>query len=177
MGARYSGNTNSKSLNARSAEREGRFPAAHWPKLLRARGIFKGVTAADIKSAVDTSEWHHVGSFAARVDYYDLRDIFNARRELRAAIAARKAAAKTPKFPALLHERASVTYSEWEGSGRRKTSTEWTAAAARVTQISATMVEIEGVFRRGKVAGAFSPERRVVRKKLGGNWLQISEEK
>lgn len=174
MTARYSGNTNSKSLNARAAERDGRFPASAWPARLGVMGLFRGVTAADIKTAVETSEWHHVGSFAAQINYYGLAEIFAARRALRTAMAARKAARRgPPKFPALLHERASITYTDWEGAGRRKTSTEWKASGARVTQISATMVEIDGEFQ----ASGHKAARRVVRKKLGGNWLTIAAER
>lgn len=168
--ARYAGWTNSKSLNARAAESDGRFPATHWPQRLKTLGLFAGVTAADIKAAVETGEWHHVGSYAAKIKYYGFGEIFESRRQLRAAIAARKAVAKgEPKFPKALHPRAAVTFTEWEGKGRRKSAIEWSSGAAAVTQISETMVEIAGEFRRLKT----NVGHRVFRKKLDGRWLKI----
>lgn len=65
MSAVYSGNTNSKSVNARLAERERRFSASGMAAYLRRRGLFPGLTAADIAAAVRSTEWHHVGTSKA----------------------------------------------------------------------------------------------------------------
>lgn len=126
----YSGNTNSKSVNARLAERDGRFPATRMAAELRRRGLFAGVTAADIAAAVQTSEWHHSGSFAARVPYFGLAEIFEGRRALRAAIAARKAA---PKAEGERHEGCSAVWLEWSGSRARPRATERRAEGIAVT--------------------------------------------
>jgi len=130
MSTMYSGNTNSKSLNARQAEREGRYPATGMAETLRAKGLFKGVVAADIKAAVHSGEWHHVGAYAARVDYYDLLDVYACRRALRAAIAARKAA---PKAAGERREGCTVTWLEWSGTRAHPRAKEYTAVGVAVT--------------------------------------------
>lgn len=126
----YSGNTNSKSLNARAAEADGRFPASRMAEVLRDKGLFRGVTPADIKAAVHSGEWHHVGSYAARVDYYGLDDVFQFRRELRAAIAARKAKAAPAERR---FENCTARWLEWSGSRRHPRATERTAEGVAIT--------------------------------------------
>lgn len=157
----YSGNRNDQSIRARAAKNEGRFPASYWPARLRRLGLFRGVTAADI-AAAPTAEWHHTGTYAAETPFYGLGDIFAARRAIRASIRARKAAPKN-KFPRVLHEKARVEWVEWAGTRRHPKAVEIVHEAARVTQVSKTMVEIA-------VAG-----RVVARKALAGKHLVITE--
>lgn len=59
-------NSYSKSLNAHRAEFAGRYPATHAAK----KYGFKSTKA--LKDCVESTEWHHVGKFATRVDYYDI---------------------------------------------------------------------------------------------------------
>ena len=118
---RYSGNTNSKSINARLAERDGRLPATAMAADLRRRGLFAGVTGADIAAAVVTGEWHHSGSFAAHVNYYSLDQIYACRRTLREAIAARKAA---PKSAGEKHDGCTAEWLEWTGDRRHPRATD-----------------------------------------------------
>jgi hypothetical protein len=106
---------NSKSFNARLAESEGRYPATAMAARLRSLGLFKGVTAADILSAVSTGEWHHTGSYAARTNYYGLADVFASRQELRAAIVARRGRSQPAGER---HEGCKVEWLEWSGSRR-----------------------------------------------------------
>lgn len=65
-------NSYSRSYNASVAETEERFP------LTRAAAHL-GLSVASFKkglevSGIGTSEWHHVGKYASRVDYYDVSD-------------------------------------------------------------------------------------------------------
>jgi|GEM_PF-4149820 len=67
MSAYYArANSYSRSYNAHVAENEGRFPAT----LAAREWGFK--SPAELRRWVRTSEWHHVGKFAACVDYYDV---------------------------------------------------------------------------------------------------------
>ena len=70
-GAYYKRNNSySRSYNASQAEQEGRFPltrAAQYIGLTRA-AFLKGAEHADLK----TTEWHHVGKYANKVDYWDV---------------------------------------------------------------------------------------------------------
>ena len=79
-----------KSWNAVAAEADGRFPASFWVKWLRRWPRYRGLTAADIRDIVPSSEWHHSSKYFNRVDYFEAGDIFDARKELRARIALRK---------------------------------------------------------------------------------------
>jgi hypothetical protein len=128
--SRYSGWTNSKSLNARQAEREGRFPATAMVAMLRAKGLFAGVTSGDILAAVDTVEWHHVGRYAAEIKYFGLGDIFACRRALRARIATRRAA---PKPQGQRYRGCTVTWLEWVGTRAHPRALEFTASGVEVT--------------------------------------------
>lgn len=130
MSTRYSGQTNSKSVNARIAETEGRVPPTAMAAELRRRGLFAGVTAADIKAAVTTLEWHHVGSYAARIDYYSLEQVFADRRRLRAVISARRAA---PSETGVRIEGCSAEWLEWSGSRRYPRAVERRAENIAVT--------------------------------------------
>jgi hypothetical protein len=64
-----------RSLNARQAEVDGKMP------LLRASASVAkslAITKAAARALVEAAgpcEWHHVGKYAARVDYYDTRAI------------------------------------------------------------------------------------------------------
>lgn len=74
MGAYYSRNNSySRSYNASNAEADERFP------LTRA-ARFLGISVKAFKSGCEyakytTSEWHHVGKYANRVDYYDTKEL------------------------------------------------------------------------------------------------------
>lgn len=166
-------NSNTKSLNAHLAEEAGRYPASHWPAILRRKGLFPGVTAADIKAAVWTDEWHHTGTFAARTNYYSLQDIYDYRRELRQEILRRNL--QKAWFPVVMHEAARVSFTEWQGSGRRATRYTYTSENARVVQVSPTMIEITGEFkeRRGNNISTTTVTLTGRRKKLGSRNLQI----
>ena len=79
-----------KSWNAVAAESEGRFPASFWTKWLRRWPRYRGLTAADIHELVPSSEWHHSSKYFNIVKYYEVEDIFDARKKLRARAALRK---------------------------------------------------------------------------------------
>lgn len=114
MSTTYSGQTNSKSINARVAERNRRFSATQMAAYLRSRGLFRGITGSHIKSAVKSYEWHHVGTYAAEVDYYGLEDIYRDRAALRAAIAQPRA----PRDTAERIEGCAVQWTDWVGKSR-----------------------------------------------------------
>jgi len=68
-------NSYSRSYNASEAEREGRFP-------LTKAAEYLGVSVAAMKKGMKhadytTSEWHHVGKYANRIDYYDANYLYN----------------------------------------------------------------------------------------------------
>lgn len=68
-------NSYSKSYNAHVAEREGRYP-----RTIAAKRLGLSVKAFDAgceKIGYTPSEWHHVGKFATRVDYYDAAELGN----------------------------------------------------------------------------------------------------
>ncbi|MBE7443057.1 MAG: hypothetical protein HS119_11445 [Flavobacteriales bacterium] len=74
--AYYSRNNSfSRSFNAECAEEEGRFPLTRAAKVigLSLNHFKEALKLANIK----TNEWHHVGKFANRVDYYDTIEIKN----------------------------------------------------------------------------------------------------
>jgi hypothetical protein len=68
----YGNGSYSRSLNAESAEADGRMPMTRAiPVVAQAAGI----TQAEARRALVAShdgEWHHVSKFANRVDYYDI---------------------------------------------------------------------------------------------------------
>lgn len=67
--AYYSKNKSySRSYNAECAEEDGRYPATR----------FKAVYGIDPRKVVAAHEWHHVGKYAARVDYFDIEDVMQA---------------------------------------------------------------------------------------------------
>lgn len=61
-------NSYSKSFNAQMAEQGGRYPATR----------FKQEYGIDPRTVTTSSEWHHVGKFANRVDYYNIIDVMQA---------------------------------------------------------------------------------------------------
>jgi len=81
------------SVGAADAENEGRLPAVYMARHLRDIGLFKGVTGADIREAVETDEWHRTGITNNRTPFYSMGQVFRCRRELRWAIRTRKALA------------------------------------------------------------------------------------
>lgn len=126
----YSGWTNSKSVNARNAEVAGRFPASVWVHKLRQMRLFRGVTAADIRTAVSTDEWHHVGKYAAECFYYGLDDIFRDRIKLRATIAARRS---QPRVIAQRYENCCAEWLDWGGTRKHPRAYEKRADGIAVT--------------------------------------------
>jgi hypothetical protein len=136
------GNGYSMSFNAHVAQRQGRFPASYWPKILRGMNLFKGITTADIKSHVHTSEWHHASVRANRVNYYSLGDIFSARSALRAAITARlkKPAALATAFVAYVE---FVKFEPRRGGCDRFT---FSAENATIETVGDASVMISGEF-------------------------------
>jgi hypothetical protein len=64
MTATYFKHGAGKSLNARRAESYGKFPATTAAKVL-------GITTALLKEISSPCEWHHVGKFATKCDYFD----------------------------------------------------------------------------------------------------------
>lgn len=61
----------SRSFRATVAESEGKKPLTRAAKAT-------GIPASVIKAVFEPSEWHHVGKYAARVDYYDCDAILDA---------------------------------------------------------------------------------------------------
>ena len=82
--AGYSGY--SKSNNAVQAEREGKFTASRLAQ--RVRRYFRGVTTADIKTALNPCEYHHTSCKYNAIDYYSLLALaeLETRQALRNAI-------------------------------------------------------------------------------------------
>jgi hypothetical protein len=67
--ARY-GNGYSRSINAETAEEDGRLPLTRAiPIVARAAGVTRAAARAALLATHD-GEWHHVGRYAARVPYY-----------------------------------------------------------------------------------------------------------
>jgi len=108
----------SKSNNAAFAEREGKmvasklaaFAARRWPRL-------RGLTAADIESTLEPSEWHHTSSWFVAVNYFDPRDLRQRGvrgRLLKLALARKRSLSAAPV-------RITGCYVKWiEWSGSRK---------------------------------------------------------
>lgn len=74
MGAYYKRNNSfSRSYNAECAENEGRLPRLRAAKELgiSAKAFDVGYSSGDYT----TSEWHHVGKYANKIDYYDTNEI------------------------------------------------------------------------------------------------------
>lgn len=68
-------NSYSRSFNAECAEEEGRLPLTRAAKAI---GLSLNHFKETLKLAnIKTNEWHHVGKFANRVDYYDTIEIRN----------------------------------------------------------------------------------------------------
>lgn len=68
-------NSYSKSLGAETAEREGRYSLTRAAQCL---GISSAAFKKGIKKCSYTAtEWHHVGKYANRVDYYDTTELRN----------------------------------------------------------------------------------------------------
>jgi hypothetical protein len=80
----------SRSYNAEQAESEGRFPKSRFraeirkaigsratPRLLRAY-----YRAGEAIIERGTSEWHHVGRYASRIDYFDFSELFELAKRL-----------------------------------------------------------------------------------------------
>lgn len=152
----YSGNTNSKSIRARRAEREGRFPATRMVELLRQKGLFSGVTAAAIRDAVPSAEWHHTGSFATETNYYSLADIWQARRQLRARIAELRSQPKAEAARCLARQ---AEWLEWTGMRNHPRATQ-----RRVENIEVTI--------KGQFVTLHLPERDV-RKHIGTRGFSV----
>lgn len=72
--AYYSRNRSySRSANAESAESDGRFPRT---RAAQSMGIsVKAFDAGCLAANYTTSEWHHVGKYANKVDYYDTAEL------------------------------------------------------------------------------------------------------
>lgn len=72
--AYYSKNNSfSKSYNAEYAEEDGRFPRT---RAAAALGLStKAFDAGCVRAGYVTSEWHHVGKYANKVDYYDTNEL------------------------------------------------------------------------------------------------------
>lgn len=64
MVATYFRHGRGHSINALNAHDQGRFPATHAARIL-------GISAKLLREVAEPSEWHHVGKYATRCDYYD----------------------------------------------------------------------------------------------------------
>jgi hypothetical protein len=112
MTATYFNHGHGKSLNARAAERSGIYPATKTARVL-------GISTALLKEIASPCEWHHVGKFASRCDYYstdaanfDLDQCLTALRSLRSRLTAKRKLAKslwmTYALDAMKRERADA---------------------------------------------------------------------
>lgn len=105
--AYYSRNDSfSRSYNAETAEEEGRLPRSR-----AAASLGLSVAAFDAGcSAVGyrATEWHHVGKFAARIDYYDCAELGENPEFWRGAAAAYKSAKKRAEILATMARRAEA---------------------------------------------------------------------
>lgn len=84
----------SRSYNAMEAKRAGRMPLTRAAKYVAAEAGVTQKAAKVALQAVHDGEWHHVGKYATRVDYYDVAAALDvlmparlAEREVRAVLA------------------------------------------------------------------------------------------
>lgn len=105
--AYYSRNDSfSRSYNAEVAEDEGRLPRSR-----AAASLGLSVAAFDAGCAAvnyRATEWHHVGKFAVRVDYYDCTELDENPEFWRGAAAAYKSAKKQAEVLATMARRAEA---------------------------------------------------------------------
>lgn len=81
-----------RSLNARTAEREGKHPLT---RAAKAMGISVAAFRAGLaNSGIGACEWHHVGKFAMACDYYDTNECGSSYLFWRGAMRGRPAAVK-----------------------------------------------------------------------------------
>jgi hypothetical protein len=66
---------NGKSNNAVDAEENGIMPASKIAAAVKRFRRFRGCTAADVKTALRRSEWHHTSKAFNRTDFFDFRDL------------------------------------------------------------------------------------------------------
>lgn len=79
MGAFYSRNRSySRSMNAERAEESGRFPLSKAKAVFSEKYGMSQAAACRILKKIGTTEWHHVGRHANKVDYHNtnLEEIF-----------------------------------------------------------------------------------------------------
>ena len=89
---------NIMSDRAYEAIQDGKLPAKMMAKMLKEKGLFKGVTAKDIENSVCSCEWHHMNKNFKEVNFFFIGDVFDYRRELRRAIKERKQLGKLKSF-------------------------------------------------------------------------------
>lgn len=143
-----------RSHNAEIAEGNGRFPASRI-----AKAIGRGVTAAFIKEhAPHSGEWHHVGKYAAAIEYYDLETItaWLDSLEGQAALNMFKAARAAAKVTGPRVITADVVIAEWSrvainrfGKLAWRSTTKHLSGVA-VTEIGSDYYEIAGYGRKAR---------------------------
>ena len=132
----------SRSERATAAEVEGRLPLTKAAKAT-------GVSAARIEAFIEPCEWHHVGKYAQRVDFYDtdeIRQRFGTGGDLEHAKVARR-----PKCKG----RSGVADFEW---------TEWHQPAANRKKRPETVTKTDVPFRETPAFYVLTIDGREVRK-------------
>ena len=69
--ATYIRQGNGKSYNARVAEADGKMPLTHAVRVVAANLGITQASSRRLLKLVGPCEWHHVGMYARRIDYYD----------------------------------------------------------------------------------------------------------
>lgn len=159
----------SKSNNAIAAEESGKMTATALAKVL-------GVSSRAIAACLRPSEWHHTSKNYNRTNYYAADEL--AALCGHASLASVLAASRTVSREAVADLKklrrwdlanpvgdrvitANVSWTEWSGHGRRKSSTNHEHKGVRVTL-------------RGAWAIVHLPSGDI-KKKTGGNWFSMRE--
>lgn len=136
MIARYHREGRGRSLNAQSAQSAGRYPATRAAKEL-------GVSAAAFRAGVSRTghpsrEWHHVGKYAAAVDFHDTAELgADWRFWLGAAAAYRGPRRAEMMRRAALEREAAKTREHWMGLRDRWAESNRKPRARRIEEIAA----------------------------------------
>lgn len=99
--AKYFRNGHGRSRGASEAEEHGRYPRVRAAKRLGVSTVAFDAGCDAIRYA--STEWHHVGKYAAAVDYYDTAEIGRDSRFWEAAAAVYKSAAARARIARRAH--------------------------------------------------------------------------
>lgn len=96
--ATYYSHGRGRSWGAEDAEQYGRFPQTRAAEYL---GVsIKAFRAGCAACGYHSTEWHHVGKYAARIDYYDTHEVKNDPKFWRGCAEAYKSKAKKAELEA-----------------------------------------------------------------------------